>query len=135
MDAIPENELNTFIEEKRQRWARFASALHHERYVAEARLKDAREWLLHVQSDLAVVRRKEWALPMSVEKAELRVKAALDAAWEAQEAVAPQQPDLVDEWGCRFYGRAASLAGDTWCHEKDGRRYALRPLIGAACTA
>lgn len=55
-----------------------------ERYAATLRLKDARQWLLHVQSDLAVVRRKEWALPISVENAELRVKAALDGVWDAQ---------------------------------------------------
>lgn len=59
-------------------------------YAAAARLKDARQWLLHVQSDLAVVRRREWALPISVENAEQRVRDALDAAWDAQEAAAPR---------------------------------------------
>lgn len=63
-------------------------------YLAQANLRAARNWLLHVQSDLAVVRRKEWALPISLENAELRVRDALDAAWEAQQAA---QPRLLEQ--------------------------------------
>jgi hypothetical protein len=71
-------------------------------YLAQANIRSAREWLLHVQSDLAVVRRKEWALPISVENAELRVKVALDAAWEAQQAAAPRLHPLAYRGDARF---------------------------------
>jgi hypothetical protein len=39
----------------------------------------------------------------------------------------PQQPELMDEFGVRFHGRAETVTGDVWWYEQDGNRYPLLP--------
>jgi hypothetical protein len=39
-----------------------------------------------------------------------------------------RQPDLVDDWGVVFHGRAETATGNIWWYEKDGVRFPLRPL-------
>lgn len=39
-----------------------------------------------------------------------------------------KQPDLVNEWGLPFYGRAENATGDLWWYtDDDGKRHALLP--------
>lgn len=39
-----------------------------------------------------------------------------------------KQPELTDDWGCPYYGKAKTVSGDVWWHEwADGSRQYLRP--------
>ena len=39
-----------------------------------------------------------------------------------------KQPELTDEWGCTFYGKAETITGDVWWYvDSDGVRRALMP--------
>lgn len=38
-----------------------------------------------------------------------------------------KQPELTDNFGVDFQGRAETATGETWWYHKDGRRIPLRP--------
>lgn len=41
-----------------------------------------------------------------------------------------RQPDLTDDWGCPFYGRAETITGHVWWYtDDDDVRHLLRPAV------
>lgn len=43
-----------------------------------------------------------------------------------------EQPELTDDWGVPFYGRAETTTGHVWWYEQNGKRYLLRPAGSVA---
>lgn len=39
-----------------------------------------------------------------------------------------KQPELMNEWGTRFYGKAETDTGDVWWYVQDGKKIPLMPV-------